>query len=202
MDIEINNMDLNDPEKIGVLLMAYGSPQSADQITDYLIDVREGRTPSPELVDEIKTRYEKIGGQSPLLERTTEQAQKIVAELNKRNQDKSIQFHGYVGMRHWNPRIKEAVQQMAGDGIKRAVSLVMAPHNSNMSIGKYYEVLDMALVGQNIEFNKIFDWHIHPGFLNALAEKIEEAIGWFKDEFPYVIFTAHSLPTKIIKKIF
>ena len=189
----------NKPETVGVLLMAYGSPESLNQIEDYLIDVRGGRVPSPELIDEIKGRYEKIGGRSPLLERTTEQAEKLVEELNKRNQSESIQYRGYVGMRHWEPRIHEVVQHMAQDGIKRAVSMVMAPHNSNMSIGKYYEVLDAALEGQQIEFNKILSWHIHPGFLNALSEKIAEALGWFKDEPPYVIFTAHSLPTKIIK---
>ncbi|MCH7662837.1 MAG: ferrochelatase, partial [Chloroflexi bacterium] len=192
-------MNHNDPETIGILLMAYGSPESLDHIEDYLIDVRGGRIPSPVLVDEIKGRYEKIGGRSPLLERTTEQAEKLVEELNTRNQDNSIQYRGYVGMRHWEPRIQEAVQQMTSDGVKRAVSMVMAPHNSNMSIGRYYEALDNALEGHEIEINRILSWHIHPGLLNALAEKIEEAMGWFSDEPPYVIFTAHSLPTKIIE---
>lgn len=192
-------MNHSSTETVGILLMAYGSPESMDQIEDYLIDVRGGRVPSPELIHEIKERYEKIGGHSPLLERTNEQAENLVEELNKRNQGESLQYRGYVGMRHWEPRIHEAVQQMAHDCIKRAVSMVMAPHNSIMSIGKYYEVLDNTLEGHEIEFNKILSWHVHPGFLSALSEKIEEALGWFEDEQPYVIFTAHSLPTKIIE---
>ena len=187
------------PEKIGVLLMAYGSPHSVDQIEPYLLDIREGRVPSPELIEEITTRYEKIGGHSPLLERTNEQAEKMVTELNRRNQGNPLVYQGYVGMRHWDPRIQSVVQQMVADGVKRAISIVMAPHNSNMSIGKYYEILDTALEGKKIEFDKVQSWHLHPGFLKALSETIEEALGWFKDIIPYVIFTAHSLPAKIIE---
>lgn len=181
--------------------MAYGSPESTDKIEDYLIDVREGRTPSPELVEEITDRYEQIGGRSPLLARTQEQAQKLTEELNSRTSE-DVEYYAYVGMRHWQPRIKTAIADMRADGITQAVSMVMAPHNSNMSIGKYYEALDAAqteVKNEEIHFERIHSWHVHPGLLDAIFEKIEDALGKFWSESPYVIFSAHSLPTRIIE---
>lgn len=184
---------------IGLLLMAYGSPENLDKMEDYLLDVREGRKPTPELVEEIKTRYEKIGGKSPLLERTNEQASALEKELNNRSAGTRRKFKAYVGMRHWSPRIEEAVEQMSADGIRSAVALVMAPHHSLMSIGKYYQVLDEAQNGYDIDFVRIKGWHKHPGLLDAISEKIDLGFQRFKNGRPYVIFTAHSLPTKIME---
>lgn len=184
---------------IGVLLMAYGSPERLDQVEDYLLDVREGRQPSPELVEEIAARYAHVGGKSPLLERTQEQAEALVSELNRRHSRNGVQFKPYVGMRHWEPRISDAVNAMLASGIERAVSMVMAPHNSSMSIGKYYTVLDQASVEAQISFERVESWHAHAGFLDAVSEKIEIGLEKFGDVKPYVIFTAHSLPTKILK---
>ena len=117
---------------IGVLLMAYGGPDSLEDVEPYLLDIRGGRPTSPELVAEIKERYALIGGRSPLLEITRQQAETLEAYLNREGE---VRYRTYVGMRHWQPRIKEAVAQMAGDGIEQAVALVMAPHYSRMSIG-------------------------------------------------------------------
>ena len=186
-------------ETIGLLLMAYGSPQDVSQMEEYLLDVREGRKPSPELVEEISERYRKIGGKSPLFERTLEQSEALEKALNMRHADTGKNFRAFVGMRHWEPRIREAVQQMAVAGIKLTVALVMAPHNSLMSIGKYYQVLDEALNSQDIDFVRIKGWHKHPGLLDAISEKMELGFQRFKEGRPYVIFTAHSLPTKILE---
>ena len=186
-------------ETIGVLLMAYGSPEDLNQMEEYLLDVRGGRKPSPELVEEISDRYRKIGGKSPLLERTLEQSKAIEEELNKRHLDSNKSFKTFVGMRHWQPRIQEAVQQMAVEGIKRTVALVMAPHNSMMSIGKYFQALDEVENSADIDFVKIKGWHKHSGLLDAISEKIEIAFQRFEGNHPYVIFTAHSLPTKILE---
>lgn len=185
-------------ETIGLLLMAYGSPEDLRQMEGYLLDVREGRLPSPELIKEISERYRRIGGKSPLLDRTREQATALENELNKRFAGREETFKAFVGMRHWQPRIFSAVDQMAKAGIHRAVAIVMAPHSSHLSTGKYYESLDKALDGKKIKFLRIQSWHKHPGLLKAIAEKMEIGLAKFGDKTPYVIFTAHSLPTRIL----
>jgi ferrochelatase len=111
---------------IGLLLMAYGSPESLDEMNAYLLDIRGGRPTSEELVEEIRSRYAEIGGKSPLLEITRRQASRLEAELNRRYAGQDMAFRAYVGMRHWEPRIKEAVAQMVEDGINQAVAIVMA----------------------------------------------------------------------------
>jgi len=186
-------------ETVGLLLMAYGSPEDLSQMEAYLLDVREGRPPSPELIKEISERYRRIGGKSPLLERTREQAKALENELNKRFASKQKTFKAFVGMRHWKPRIHSAINQIVAADIHKAVALVMAPHGSRMSTGKYYQMLDDALDGQRIEFTRIQSWHKHPGLLDAIAEKMEIGLSKFGDKIPYVIFTAHSLPTKILE---
>lgn len=181
----------------GLLLMAYGSPGNLDQVEEYLLDVREGRPVPPELVEEIKGRYRQIGGKSPLLARTREQAMALEKELNRRPPEHGQRFKAFVGMRHWEPRIADVVSEMAATGIRQAVALVMAPHNSRMSIGKYYQALDEARAVHAINFLRIESWHKHPGLLDAIAEKMEAGIVKFNGIQPYVIFTAHSLPVTI-----
>ena len=190
------------PEKsqaIGVLLMAYGSPADLTEMEDYLLDIREGRAVSLELVEEIKGRYEQIGGKSPLLERTQEQAKALEEELNTRHANSPESFLTFVGMRHWKPRIHVAVEEMAKVGIRNAVALVMAPHSSRMSTGKYFQVLAEAPSARDIEFVRVESWHKHKGLLDAISEKMHVALEQFEDSIPYIIFTAHSLPTKILE---
>jgi ferrochelatase len=186
---------------IGILLMAYGGPDSLDDVEPYLLDIRGGRPTSPELVEEIKERYALIGGRSPLLDITCQQAQALEAQLNRTG---DARFRAYVGMRHWQPRIKEVVAHMAEDGIEQAVALVMAPHYSRMSTGAYFARLDEALqdLGANIAFTCVESWHDHPGLIAALEEKSIEALTRYEsdgtDALPKVIFSAHSLPTRIL----
>ena len=185
---------------IGVLLMAYGGPDSLEDVEAYLLDIRGGRPTSPELVAEIKERYALIGGRSPLLDITRRQAKTLEANLNRAGE---VRFRTYVGMRHWQPRIREAVAQMAGDGIEQAVALVMAPHYSRMSVGAYFKRLDEAVqdLGVNITFGRIESWHDHPGLIAALSEKARDALALFDGDgggaAPKVIFSAHSLPSRI-----
>jgi ferrochelatase len=162
--------------------MAYGGPDSLDDVEAYLLDIRGGRPTSPELVEEIKERYALIGGRSPLLDITRQQAQALEAQ----------------------PRIREVVAQMAEDGIKHAVAMVMAPHYSRMSTGAYFQRLDEAIqdLDVNITFARVESWHSHAGLIAALAEKAADALSRFTEEeegtlFPKVVFTAHSLPTRI-----
>jgi len=185
---------------IGVLLMAYGGPDSLDDVEPYLLDIRGGRPTSPELVAEIKERYALIGGRSPLLDITRQQAEALEGTLNRGGE---ARFRVYIGMRHWQPRIKEAVAHMAGDGVQHAIALVMAPHYSRMSIGAYFKRLDEAIqdLGLTITFNRVESWHNHPGLIAALAERASDALAHFDAEGngapPKVIFSAHSLPARI-----
>ncbi len=190
---------------VGVLLMAYGSPERIEDLEAYLLDIRGGRPTSPELVAEITGRYLRIGGRSPLLDRTREQMQALEAELNRRAAANAaaangVRYRGYLGMRHWEPRIKEAVRQMAADGVRQVVGLVMAPHSSRMSTGAYFQKLDEAIeeLGADLEVIRIESWHDHPGLIAAFAEKAEAALGEYGPEQPVVIFTAHSLPARIL----
>jgi ferrochelatase len=178
-------------DPIGVLLMAYGGPDSLDDIEPYLLDIRGGRPTSPELVAEIQQRYAQIGGKSPLLEVTRRQAAALEAALGEG-------FKVYVGMRHWTPRIAETVARMETDGIQRAVALVAAPHYSAMSVGAYFRRLDEA--ESTIEFARVEDWHDEPGLVEALAARAREALARFPgSERVKVMFTAHSLPVRALE---
>jgi ferrochelatase len=179
----------------GILLLAYGGPDSLEDIGPYLEDIRGGRPTSPELLAEVRARYAAIGGRSPLLEITRAQAAALQAATGLRT---------YVGMRHWNPRIREAVRQMAEDGVRRAVALCMAPHYSEMSIGAYYRLLDAALLetGADIDFHRVQQWYDEPLFLDALAGLCRRALERFAPEergAVQILFTAHSLPERFLK---
>jgi ferrochelatase len=179
----------------GVLIMAYGSPETADEIEPYYIDIRRGIPPSPELLQELKERYNNIGGKSPLLEITQRQARIIENSLTP-------EYKAYVGMRHWKPWIRDAVLQMKEDGIKEAVGLVMAPHFSEMSILRYISLVNDSIknLDANINFQFIESWHDEPLYIQALSENLQKATSLFKNEGPFiVIFTAHSLPERILQ---
>ena len=181
---------------IGVLVMAYGGPNNLDEVEPYLMDVRGHRPTSPEVIHEVRERYREIGGRSPILERTQAQADALEAALNISTKD----FKVFVGMRHWHPFIKDTLAEMSSKGIKRAIGLVMAPHYSRMSIGAYFKKVEDA--GLPIAFSGIKDWHLEPGYLNALAMRVRVALERFPKEnradVP-IIFTAHSLPEKILE---
>jgi ferrochelatase len=195
---------------VAVLLMAYGSPDSLEDIEAYLLDIRGGRPTSPELVAEIKERYALIGGRSPILDLTRQQAAALEARLNR---DGDRRFRTYVGMRHWQPRIKAAVAQIAQDGIIHVIALAMAPHYSKLSTGAYFNRLDEAIreLGAPLTVTPIQSWHDQPGLIDALAEKATAALARFPSGLgpsasspaspaPKVVFTAHSLPARILKE--
>lgn len=181
---------------IGVLVMAYGGPNNLDEVEPYLMDVRGYRPTAPAIIHEVRERYRAIGGRSPILERTQAQATALEAALNINGQV----FQLVVGMRHWHPFIKDALARMAAAGITHAIGLVMAPHYSRLSIGAYYKKADEAQVP--IEIARIERWHLLPGYLDALAERVRAALIRFpaevRAEVP-IIFTAHSLPERILE---
>jgi len=177
-----------------VLLLAYGGPDSLDDIPAYLLDIRGGRETPQHLIDEISDRYAQIGGSSPLLAIT----QRAAAKLSNR-----IGLSVYVGMRHWHPYIKDAVAQMAADGIQRIVAICMAPHYSFMSIGAYKKALDEALeaVDADIAVTFVESWGTQEAFIRGLAANVQTALGRFDaPDDVLVVFSAHSLPALILER--
>lgn len=181
---------------IGLLVMAYGGPDNLDEVEPYLMDVRGYRATAPEIVHEVRERYREIGGRSPILERTQAQADALQAALDEQGQD----FKVFVGMRHWRPFIQDVLAEMRAQGINRMVGLVMAPHYSRMSIQAYYKKIDEADTGMQVA--KIHDWHLLPEYLDALTDRVRSALARFpepvRNDVP-VIFTAHSLPERILE---
>lgn len=180
---------------IGVLVMAYGGPNSIDEVEPYLLDVRGHRPTPSHVVDEVKSRYAAIGGRSPILEKTTAQARALEAALGGNGH-----FRAIVGMRHWQPRIAQALAALAGAGIERVVGVVMAPHYSAFSIELYFKQVDAARGAVTVA--PLREWHLLPGFLTALQDRIAEALGRFpeaqRSTVP-LLFTAHSLPQRILE---
>ena len=180
---------------IGVLIMAYGGPNNLNEVEPYLLDVRGHRPTAPEIIREVRERYQLIGGRSPILEQTQAQANALEAALNANGQP----FKTFVGMRHWHPYIHDTLAQMSVQGVARAVGLAMAPHYSHMSIGAYFKKIDEAQ--SPIQFARVERWHLLPGYLDALAVRVRAALQRFpaevRDEVP-IMFSAHSLPQRIL----
>ncbi|GIK56248.1 MAG: ferrochelatase [Chloroflexi bacterium] len=183
---------------IGVLIMAYGGPNSLEEIPGYLADIRHGRVTTPAVLAEITHNYTQIGGKSPLLEFTAAQVAAIRGHLDP---DK---FKVYLGMRHWAPWIEDAVREMLDDGISRAVSLVLAPHFSKLSIAKYHNKIEvgLAMFHGRIEFAHIDSYHDVPGLIGPLAARVQDGLHeWPEEERAdvHMVFSAHSLPERILK---
>lgn len=179
------------PEQLAVLVMAYGGPGNIDEVEPYLMDIRGGRPTKPQLVEEIRARYARIGGRSPILDLTAAQAAGIGRALGGG-------FKIYVGMRHWHPYIQDAVDEIARAGHRRVVGIAMAPHYSNMSVGAYEKQLLQAADG-TLDVALVRSWWSHPRFVDAVADRIAQALQRFpRPSAVQVIFTAHSLPEKIL----
>ncbi|UCC71833.1 MAG: ferrochelatase [Gemmatimonadota bacterium] len=185
----------------GLLVMAYGTPETLDDVRPYLTHIRHGHEPSDEAVEDLKDRYGQIGGPSPLYQTTVDQMKALTGRLNWSNGG----YRGYLGMKHWYPYIPEAVRQMVDDGIEGAVAITLAPHYSTMSIAQYLSYVREGLesLERPIDILCIKSYHDEPLFIDALAEKLHEAMARVPEErrvdLP-VVFTAHSLPEKILKE--
>jgi ferrochelatase len=169
--------------KTAVLLMAYGSPETARDIPAYFADIRGGRPVRAKAVAELIERYRRIGGTSPLNRITERQRAALERELG---------VLVYVGMKHWHPFIAETAERLAADGVERVIGLVLAPHYSGISIGGYRERLEQAL-WESAELVFIPSWHDHEPFIDLLAERV-------RGTGAHVVFTAHSLPARILEE--
>jgi len=181
---------------VGVLVMAYGGPASLEEIPGYLADIRNGRPTPRRVLEEITESYRAIGGRSPLLDVTRTQVDAIAARLGER-------YRCYLGMRHWAPWIEEVVGEMIEDGVTHAVSLVLAPHFSAMSVARYQQrVADgLELYRGRIDFEHVPSYHDTPGLIEAFAGRVAEGLSRWPEaerERVQVVFSAHSLPERVL----
>jgi ferrochelatase len=175
--------------------MAYGGPDCLDDVEPYLLDVRGHRPTPAHVVDEVRRRYAAIGGRSPILERTRAQARALEEALAAGGHPLPVA----VGMRHWQPRIPAGLAELAARGARRVIGVVMAPHYSRLSIELYFRQVDEHI--GDAAFTGISDWHLLPGYLGAVVDRVRDAQNRFpagvRGRVP-VIFTAHSLPSRIL----
>lgn len=179
------------PGKTAILLLAHGSPERAEDVPAFLLNITGGR-PLPEtVVAEVQHRYSLIG-QSPLTCWTMEQAEGAARESG---------LPVYIGMRNWKPYIKDTIQQMTAEGVTHAVAICLAPHNSRTSVGLYKKALQDESGHEPFAVEFVDNWHDHPLLIEAFAERL--MAGWSRasrdagEKLP-VIFTAHSVPQRTI----
>ncbi len=181
--------------KQAVLLLAHGTPETVEQIPEYLRNVVSGRPVPQAVVEEIQHRYSLIG-KSPLTEITNAQARLVEAELAATGDRVPV----YVGMRNWRPYIPDVVKQMRADGIEEAAVLCMAPQNSRTSVGLYRRAVEAEAGGLRIDFTA--GWADHPLLAEAFAEQLRPALAKLSakvGEPVPVLFTAHSVPTRTVE---
>ncbi|MGH2619564.1 MAG: ferrochelatase [Anaerolineales bacterium] len=188
-------------QTIAVLVMAYGGPNRIEDVQPYLLDIRAGRPTPDSIVEEVRHRYELIGGRSPILEETQDQAGALQAALDELGDPP---WRVFVGMKHWHPFIAEAAAEIEQSGIQRLVGIVMAPHYSRMSVESYFDRLGQALRTRSVpmEVARIASWKDDPGYLDTLEARIRSGLARFPAAArPEVtlIFTAHSLPKRILE---
>lgn len=187
---------MTERHKDAVLLLAHGSPNSVDDVPAFLLRVTGGRPLPPEAIEEVSRRYAAIG-KSPLTELTLKQAELLAQHIG---------MPVYVGMRNWHPFVAQALQQMQADGIRHAVVICLAPHNSRTSVGLYRKSLEQS-TDPEMTFDFVESWHDHSSLIQAFAEKLKDGIE--KDGIEKakresgmpvpVIFTAHSVPERTVR---
>ncbi len=177
--------------KQAVLLLAHGAPDRLEDVEEYLTLVRSGRPLAPHLVEEIKQRYAAIGGGSPLTQRTRDQAQALERRLAQDGCPVQVVF----GMRNWRPSIREAMAQIKDQGIERVVAICLAPQYSRLSVGLYFRRTQEAKLelGVKAEVAWTKSFHNHPLLVEAFHERLAPLLPRER-----VLFTAHSLPEKIL----
>jgi len=169
--------------KTAVVLMAYGSPERLSDVPAYYADIRGGRPVAPEHLADLVERYRRLAieGASPLNAITEQTRAALAAELG---------LPVFTGMKHWTPRIADAAESAVSSGAEQVAGLVLAPHYSALSIAGYRDQLERALAGR-AELRFVESWHDEPGFVELLADRI-------RGTGAHVVFTAHSLPARIL----
>jgi len=180
--------------KTAVLLMAYGTPRSREEILPYYTDIRRGRVPTEEQLSDLTARYEAIGGLSPLAALTESQRDALQIALNNIAPDT---YHVALGLKHAAPMIEDAVQQLAAEGFTKMIALVLAPHYSSYSIGQYVGRATEAATPHGISVVGITSWATEEAFIAFIAADMSAKLASMPAN-THVLFTAHSLPQRII----
>ncbi|KGA12810.1 MAG: hypothetical protein GM46_0440 [actinobacterium acAcidi] len=181
-------------QKTAVLLMAYGTPRTPAEIEPYYTDIRRGRAPTPEQLADLVARYDAIGGISPLAARTEAQRDALQSALNAIAPDT---YEVVLGLKHAAPMIETAVNDLAARGFRHIIGLVLAPHYSSFSIGQYMGRARAAAEPHGISVTAIDSWATEPAFVEFLAADLRSRLSAMPTNTK-VLFTAHSLPQRII----
>ena len=177
--------------------MAYGSPSSLDEVADYLARVRGGRGSSPDEIEHLKQRYQRVGGQTPLLQITKSQADALRKKLIADGYPVRVSF----GMKHWHPFIEDIVERISIDNPPTLVGLALAPHYSKLSIGGYEDSVRRGLArkNSNVHFVMVKSWHTEPSLITALSTRVSNMLKEIAGSGgTMVVFTAHSLPLRVV----
>ena len=183
--------------KTGVLIMAYGTPTTPDDVEAYYTRIRHGRAPTPELLADLVRRYNSIGGTSPLAQRTADQVRGIAEALER---EAPGMFDVRFGSKYEPPLIEDTAATFTADGFTHVIGLALAPHSSTMSTDQYMDRARLAL-GDAVRFSAIGAWWEAPGFLELIAQRVQEALATVpreREATTEVLFSAHSLPEKIL----
>jgi protoporphyrin/coproporphyrin ferrochelatase len=188
------------PRHTAVLLMAYGSPNRLEDVEPYFTDIRGGRTPSREAVEELTSRYRRVGVPTPLLAVSTELGRELERLLNLDPPDDEI-YTVHLGMKHWSPRIATAVEEVVESGADRMIAIVLAPHYSKISTEGYRAKVEAALASAPVSLDFVESWYELDGYLDAVAEDVKRVRAKFaRPEDVVAVFTAHSLPARILNE--
>ena len=191
--------------EIGVLVMSHGTPRRLEDLPAFYTEIRRGSPPPPPLLDDLERRYRAIGGTSPLNERTAAQVEGIGRALERRAPGRTTVA---AGAKFADPRIEDAVAALGRAGVRRMVGVVLTPHYSAPSVGEYARRARAAAgslppdAGGPREMTVVEHWHLAPGFVRAVAERVEAALGSLDDDAragATVLFTAHSIPARLVE---
>ena len=186
--------------RVAVVLMAYGTPRTPEEIEPYYTDIRRGRPPTPEALADLTARYAAIGGVSPLAQLTEAQARALQVALDTAEPER---FSVALGLKHAEPKVENTARRVAASGASSVVGLVLAPHYSSYSIGQYLDRLRQGVVesGADIPVDGVESWATEPAFVDFLADDLASRVTSMREHTGgrvRVLFTAHSLPQRII----
>ena len=179
---------------VGVLVMAYGTPASPEDIPGYYLHIRRGRPPTDEQLADLTRRYAAIGGISPLRERTQAQIDAIGDALGAAEPDRYVM---QLGQKHAAPFIEDGVAALVATGVDRIVGVVLAPHYSGFSVGQYHGRAGTTAEAAGLPFVGLDSWSLEPAYLDHQAASLRQRLSTLPERTK-VIFTAHSLPERVL----
>lgn len=186
-------------DAVGVLVMAYGTPASADDVEAYYTHIRRGRPPSPEQLANLQARYDALGGTSTLAARTADQIAGIASALHDAVDDHYVVT---LGQKHASPFVEDGVAELVAAGVDRIVGLVLAPHHSAASVGQYHDRASATAAGTGVPYSGIDRWFDRTGYHRFLVDAVREGLADLAarsaPERTEVVFTAHSLPERVL----